>query len=158
MIFNTYHGRGIVCTTANDFGSMMTSLGGAANGIFGLFGASNTPDNAGPAPDGTQNGSTGTDQGSATDSFVNTLLSVAQSTVPIWAPAVAKQQQTNQVAKPVFAGIGTAPGLTSGAGPAKPGPQSPGGIPQASTSFLSTPVGMAVVVGGIALIVFLAAK
>jgi hypothetical protein len=144
-------------SNANDFTSLMPSLGSAANGIFGFFGGGATA-GSGSAPDGTQNGSTGVDQGSATDSFLNTLIGVANATVPVWAPAVAKQQQKNQVANPVFAGIGTAPGLTSGAGPAKPGPQSPGGIPQIGGNFLSTPAGMAVLVGGIALLVFVVLK
>lgn len=145
-----------------DFGASSGQANGgqtaAANGIWGILGAAANAVNGGPSPSGTQNGSTGSDTslGTSTDTWYNTLLNVANASVPIWTAAVAKTQQSNQLSNPLFAGIGTAPGLTSGAGPVAPGAQAPGAT-LAQPGFKFSPQ-MLAVIAAVAIGVYFLAK
>src|SRR5208282_1292068 len=106
--------------------SLLSSLAGGSDNIFGSMDAED--DDFGPDPSGSQDGVAGVNNGINTDTLAQTASLVA-STVPIWTSNVLGLQSQNQLSTPTFAGLGTEPGLTSGAGTILPGPQSPGGTP-----------------------------
>lgn len=113
------------------FGSMNVGqavgiLAGAVNA--GLGGTGTGAYTNGSSPSGTQSGP-GFNLGAATDQLAQTGLSQLSQTVPVWTASLFGQQSQNQLNAPTYSGLGTQPGLTSGAGPALPGPQPAGGIP-----------------------------
>jgi hypothetical protein len=113
--------------------SLLSSLAAGADGVFGIM-TGNT-DSLGAYPDGTSEGAADVNNGINTDTLAQTASLVAQ-TVPIWTSNVLGLQSQNQLSTPTFAGLGTEPGLTSGAGTLLPGPQSPGGAGIASSPYL----------------------
>jgi hypothetical protein len=116
------------------FGNMNLSAsatygGGTASGGITMSGG--TTMSGGSSPSGTQAGA-GFNLGAATDQLAQTGLSAISKTVPVWTSSLFGQQSQNQLAAPTYSGLGTQPGLTSGAGPVLPGPQPAGGVPAPS--------------------------
>jgi hypothetical protein len=146
---------------ANCLQGMQTNGGG--NGAFGSMNLTTATSDLGSAlsagfsggssPSGTQQGP-GFNLGAATDQLEQTGLNAASQTVPVWTASLFGQQSQNQLNEPTYSGLGTQPGLTTGAGPVLPGPQPAGGIPAPSGFSTKT----LLIIGAIAVGLFLLMK
>jgi hypothetical protein len=138
------------------FGSMNISLNVGGSQTYGggssTMGGGSAPTSGsgssvgGSSPSGTQNGP-GFNLGAATDQLAQTGLGMLSNTVPVWTSSLLGQQSQNQLNAPTYSGLGTQPGLTSGAGPVLPGPQPAGGVPVPTTFSTKT----LLIIAGVAL-------
>jgi len=116
-------GNALIAGGSNTYGGGSSTMGGGSAPTSGSGSSV-----GGSSPSGTQNGP-GFNLGAATDQLAQTGLGFLSNTVPVWTASLLGQQSQNQLSAPTYSGLGTQPGLTSGAGPVLPGPQPAGGVP-----------------------------
>jgi hypothetical protein len=139
---------------ANDIGGLLTN--GGSNGIFGSMNVGTSQGASSYASTGSASGqnNSGINLGLGTDQLLQTGLSALSQTVPVWTSSLLGQQTQNQLSSPTYSGLGTQPGLTSGAGTTLPGPQPPGGTPTNTALSTST----LLLIGAVVVVFFLMMK